>query len=465
MNAELSINLSKMGHQRHAVPNQGTSREFRIAAIVSIVHLPLGLLLYNAGPFAILHPLLSFGIGLLLAMKRQVPLVNVALAVAYIIGSEILWRMAGIPIFWESGKYMSAVILIVALLRRHKLQIPVIPASYFVLLLPGCLIVLTGSSLSRLTQTLSFNLSGPMLLAVSCWFFHHVKLRPFEFKRLLIVCILPLLSVAFTTMFYTVSTEELQFTGESNAATSGGFGPNQVSSMLGLGVFLSMAGFVLFNKRSRFGVFFAVSALFMAALSVLTFSRGGIYNAVGAVLILILFQARDLSKGIKVAAPVLILGTVFIMFIFPYLNSFTGGALEDRFEDTGTTNRWEIIEADVKVFLENPFLGAGVGESRTVRKQFIEFSAASHTEFSRLLSEHGVFGLAALALMAVLVVTNLRRPNSRPGKAFIAGAISWSFLFMMNAGMRLAAPSFMLGLAYVTIANLRPGSKALTPKP
>lgn len=280
-------------------------------------------------------------------------------------------------------------------------------------------------------------------------------MRAFQLRRLLIAVILPLLSVAVTTLFYAVSNEDIQFTGESNFATSGGFGPNQVSSMLGLGVFLALAGLVLFKKRSRFGVYFAVSAVFLAAMSVLTFSRGGIYNAIGGILVLTLFHFRDLSSGVKRLAPLLILFAVFVLVIFPYLDAFTGGALEERFEDTGTTNRWEIIEADLEVFMEQPIFGVGVGQSSDSRKRFLGFGAVSHTELTRLLSEHGIFGLGALFSLAMVVAINLLRPNSKSGKAFIAGAAAWSFLFMMNAGMRLAAPSFMLGIACLTVANMR----------
>jgi len=455
MNAELSVN-SPLGQKAIEVLNQRTSREFRIIALVSIIHLPLGLVLYNAGQLAILHPAIVFAFGVYLATKKKVALSIVVLVVSYIVGAEVLWRMAKIPIYWESGKYMSASIMIIALLVRRRLRIPPVAAVYFLLLLPSCFLILAGSNFSRISEILSFTMSGPFLFLICCWFFQSTGLRPFEFKRLLIVAMLPLLSVALTTLFYTVANEDLQFTGESNLATSGGFGPNQVSSMLGLGVFLSLAGLILFEKRSRFSIYFAVSALFMAALSVMTFSRGGIYNAIGAVLVLILFQSRNISTSLKRVAPLFVLAAIFLLVIFPYLNSFTGGALEERFDDTGTTNRWEILEADIQVFLENPLFGVGVGESREARKRLLEFGAVSHTEFSRLLSEHGAFGLGALAALAIMVFTNLRRPNSTPGKAFIAGAIAWSFFFMMNAGMRLAAPSFMLGLAFVTIGSMRP---------
>jgi hypothetical protein len=295
-------------------------------------------------------------------------------------------------------------------------------------------------------------MSGPFLLAVSCWFFYYLRIGPGGLRRLLTATVIPLISVAVAALFYTVSAEEITFTAESSFATSGGFGPNQVSAMLGLGVYLSIAGFVLLRERFRMRVFFAATALLMASLSVLTFSRGGIYNAIGAAVVMIIFEFRDLSAGVKRVAPVLILVAVFMLMIFPYMNAFTGGALQERFEDTDATNRVPIMMADLQIFLENPVYGVGVGEAYRERERFLEHKAMSHTEFSRLLAEHGVLGLGALAALAALVFTNLRRPNSKVGKAFIAGAITWACLFMFNTGTRLAAPSFMFGMAYLTIA-------------
>ena len=437
------------------VTDRSMSREFRLTAIATLVHLPLGLALYNAGPFAILHPLLVFGLGLVLAANRKVSASNVVLVAGYIVGSEVLWRMAHIPIYWESGKYMSAAILALTMFRRRRFRIPRVPAGYFIFLLPGCLISIANSSLSHAYEDLSFNMSGPFLLLLACWFFHNVRMQPIQLRRLIIAILLPLFSVAATNLVLAASNQEIQFTSESNFATSGGFGPNQVSSMLGLGVFLATAGLILFERRSRYGVYFAISALSMAALSVMTFSRGGIYNAAGGILALTIFNFREIAAGIRRVIPAFILAALFVLVIFPYLDSLTDGALEDRFEDTGTTNRWEIMQADLDVFLNQPIWGAGVGESRKSRESLSDISAVSHTEHSRLLSEHGIFGLAALFCLAILIFNNLKRPNSLLGKGFIAGAFAWSLLFMMNAGMRLAAPSFMIGMAFLTIVQIR----------
>jgi hypothetical protein len=441
------------------VAKSKVSKDFLTLMLLTLIHLPLGIALYSTGSAGVLHPLLVFAIGLYAALKKKVNLGHVTFVVAYIVGAEVLWRMAGVPAPWEFGKYASATILLVAIFRCRRFDVPKLPALYFVLLIPACIMVIAAQDMSRASAELSFNISGPFVLFVSCWFFYKCRLSPSRFRRLLFAFILPLLSVALAALFHTVTAENLTFDGESNFTTSGGFGPNQVSAMLGLGVFVSVAG-VLSFKKSVYSLYFVVTALLFSALCVMTFSRGGMYNAIGGIIIMLLFGLRDFSAGLKRVVPALVLGAMFMLLIYPMLDDFTGGALQDRFEDTGTTQRAEIATADVDIFMENPVFGIGVGASYIERQRFLH-KAMSHTEFSRLVSEHGSFGLMAILAMVVMLVGNLTRPNSTPGRAFIAGMMAWACFFMMNSGMRLAAPSFIWGLGFVTIVTQRPSASTL----
>src|SRR2546430_7771451 len=45
---------------------------------------------------------------------------RVVYAAAYIAGSEVLWRMCGAAVFWESGKYAVILIFAIALARRSE---------------------------------------------------------------------------------------------------------------------------------------------------------------------------------------------------------------------------------------------------------------------------------------------------------------------------------------------------------
>ncbi|REJ78546.1 MAG: O-antigen ligase domain-containing protein [Acidobacteria bacterium] len=449
--AEVAKTAEMRSSRSVAVPKKRGLTTFRLILLVSIAHLPIGILVYLTGSLALLHPFAVLGAGLYLAFNKKFRLEQIALVMAYLVGAEVLWRMAEVPVFWEFGKYGTALIAIVALMRRGKLTIPSLPLVYFVLLVPGCLLVLTEQGLFSSRQVLSMQMSGPFLLLIACWFFSHCSMDTQRVRYLLAAMIFPILSVAFATLFFTVSVENIHFTGESNFATSGGFGPNQVSSILGLGAFLAAISILILKNDSRIRIYYWAIALFFTAQSVLTFSRSGIYNAIGGIIAVLLLHLRRPTDALKKLIPVFLIASVFLVFIFPELNRFTGGQLSDRFQDTNTSSRTQIAETDIQLFLQNPIFGVGIGESPTSREAIIGRDRMSHTEFTRLLSEHGVFGLGALLAIGAMTLLNFRKQGAIEGKALAAGTAVWSVLFMANTGMRLAAPGFLLAFSFITV--------------
>ena len=426
-----------------------------------ILHLPLGILLYNSSVAAFLHPAIVMTIGLYWAIQKRQPIERVAFVAAYLIGSEVLWRMANAPIFWELGKYGSSLIMIVALFRREHFKIPNSILSYLLFLIPSCFITFAIDDLYWAKDKASFSMSGPICLFASSWFFSHVQLSLPKLKWLMLIITIPLVSVAMTTLFYTLSNPDIEFNTESNLMTSGGFGPNQVSAMLGLGLYATVSAYLLFKNGFKMTVILGILALFFAVQSVLTFSRGGMYAAVGALVIASLFQVDRPGQLIKRLIPVVALAAVFVMVLFPSLDNFTGGKLEERFESVDTTNRADIISSDLDVFWNDPYFGAGVGRSADERYEISQHYALSHTEFSRLLSEHGMLGIFAILSLAIASFFNIKCQKKGIGRALSAGAIAWSCLFMLSAGMRLAAPGFIWGISFVTVVTAaKPSFKA-----
>lgn len=428
-------------------------KESNLLFFLTFLHLPVGIFLYASGSLGLLHQVVVFSLGLYWAVSTKVKLDRIAYLITYLIGCEILWRMAQTSVFWEIGKYSASFIMIVALIRRGHYMPPALPTVFVLLLIPACAITLLSNDLSIAREKISFNLSGPFFLFISCWFFSYLKLVNLQIRKLFIVLLIPLLTVAFTTLLYTVTTEEISFSTESNFATSGGFGPNQVSSMLGLGVFIGMTCYLMYQNDLKFKFYFALGALFLAAQSVLTFSRGGIYNALGAIVILVLFQMQNINETAKRILPFVLVFVVFFALVFPFLNDFTGGKLSERFEDTETTGRLDIIESDFQILAENPIWGVGLGNAMEYREKYLGRIKSSHTEFSRLISEHGFFGILAILLLISIAGYNFLRQDSVFGRALIAGTVVWCCLFMLNAGMRLAAPSFLWGLSCVNIVG------------
>ncbi|HVG35705.1 MAG TPA: O-antigen ligase family protein [Pyrinomonadaceae bacterium] len=413
------------------------------------LHVPLALLMRQFSPLATAHAFAVLAAGLGLAVLGRRPM-QVGYVGAYIVGAEVLWRMSDAAVFWEFGKYAIIVIFVVALLRAPRLRLPGLPFVYFALLLPAVALTFTQLSLKDAQQQISFNLSGPLALFVAAWFFSHIKLDGAQLGKIFVALIAPLTGIACVTLYGTLTAANLRFAGEANDVTSGGFGPNQVSAMLGLGALVAF-WFLLNEKvqlQQRFLMFGLL--LFFSVQSAMTFSRGGLYNAGGACLLAALYLARDVRARLRLLMIVALTVALGYYLIVPGLDAFTGGTLLERFQDTSLTGRDLLIRADLQIWMEHPLLGVGPGVSAIMHEAFFR-EAAAHTEYTRLLAEHGALGLAAMLVLAAMLLGNLRRARTRRGKALVVLLAGWSLLFMSNVAMRMVAPSFLIGLTFAAL--------------
>jgi hypothetical protein len=427
---------------------------------LAIGHIPLALLINQFKPIATVHALVTFAIGLWWVWSGSRYLPRVIYTAAYIVGAEVFWRMSGASIFWEFGKYSISILLLLTMFRMSRFQGALLPGLYFLLLLPSSLMLIPDLGWERSRETFSFNLTGPFALMVCAWFFCNFKLSTKQLQKAMIFMASPCLGIAAIAQYVIQTNKEIRFTSNaSNFATSGGFGPNQVSAILGLGA-LACFLFLIAGKTRWIVKLFALGVMLaLVAQSALTFSRGGMYNVVGAIAVASLFVLRDPRTRGKFLPVVLISVVVIYFVVLPALDGFTGGALSARFQNTDSTNRADIAGSQLEVWAEYPVFGVGPGQARYYAGQ------VAHTEVTRLLAEHGVFGLLAMLAMLLMAALNIKRANTLTNKAIAAAMISWSFLFMVNAGMRLAAPSFAFGLSFLLLLRdenpRKPGRKPL----
>jgi len=66
-------------------------------------------------------------------------------------------------------------------------------------------------------------------------------------------------------------------------------------------------------------------------------------------------------------------------------------------------------------------------------------STLAHTEYSRLLSEHGLFGVVALVALLSLFATRVPKRQSADERALRVAFMLWSLASMLHVGMRIAA--------------------------
>jgi O-antigen ligase len=393
------------------------------------------------------HAYLSLLVGLgaaLAASKRE----YAVYALAYITGAEVLWRMTLALTFWEFGKYAVIAIALASIVRRGLFRHAGLPLFYVFLLLPSIVLPSANVGDSELRQSISFNLSGPFALAVSWWYCANLNLTRTQVLRACLALAGPVISVAATVLTGILTVRELQFGSYSNQDTSGGFGPNQVSSLLALGVLLFFFFMLLEKTAVKVKAMLVTVMIWLLAQCVMTFSRTGFYLALASLLAATLYLVRDGRMRLKLLGAFAVCGLAAVFFVLPALERFTEGALTQRFSRVDTTGRDQVALVDLKIWADNPVFGVGPGLAPAYRAKYYR-EIAAHTEFTRLLAEHGVFGLVALFMMFVLGIVNFWRARTIGQRAFVLGLLTWSYLFMLTTAMRTATPCVVMALTAI----------------
>jgi hypothetical protein len=370
----------------------------------------------------------------------------------YIAGTEVLWRMVSAPIYWEFSKYALSLVLLLGLFRFHPQRRNLLmPLLYLVVLIPSVLLAFEQSvQLGGVRDALSFNLSGPMSLAISVMFFRQLRFTPVQANNVLWALVIPVCGIAARTLHAILSTDKITFSAEANFATSGGFGPNQVSAALGLGA-LAAIFLTAREKRPFLRMLSFVLFLWFTTHSFLTFSRGGIYNLAiaGALAALTFVRAR----GRRVAPLALAAGAAILVgwLILPHVENFTQDQLSVRFTSLETTRREALASDELRIWAANPVTGVGPGGVEIVGERTGGDLVAAHTEITRLLAEHGIGGAMAILLLIAMVRVGWRKATTPQERAWMVAFSAWALVEMTHSGMRLAAIGYCFGLAFMRL--------------
>jgi len=393
-------------------------------------------------PISTAHAILTILAGVVIAGSKA-PLMRVAYVASYIVGAELFWRMARANVFWETGKYALILVMGIALFRSRSMRIPPVLLFYFLLLAPAAVLTLDQFDLNRARQQIAFNLSGPFALFISGWFFTYIKFGRAEFQQMLIFQLAPIISIAAYATIRMLSRGMIAWTTESNFQTSGGFGPNQISAILGLGALVVWILLSLVSTRARLmRIMITIAGIWLVAQALLTFSRGGVLTAAIATVIYSVHIITTPRQRVRfIYASIIVIPLVFLVLL-PRLDEFTLGYLRLRYQDLGMTNRDVIMMEELKVFAENPLFGVGPGGGGFAR------NAAAHTEYTRVLAEHGIPGIISLGLLGMALARVYLRSANALSRGLRGGATVWGLTTMIHAAMRIAAMPFMLGLSF-----------------
>ncbi|MGH9013067.1 MAG: O-antigen ligase family protein [Acidimicrobiia bacterium] len=431
------------------------SRLVDLPLVFLAAHIALGPVFAQWSAVSTVHAYVTVAITMTWAAFGR-KLERVVAGAGYVAMCDVLWRGAHARFFHEGAKYVVTAVLLLAMVRFVRTRRrALLPLAYLALLLPSALLTVDASGLAGGREPLSFNLSGPLTLAVSAVFFLQIRCSWRELRHVFVIMLGPITALA-SAATYIILTEDIVFATESTRLASvgrfaRGFGPNQVSAVLGLGALICLL-LLLRERRSLARPIELVLGLWFFGTCVLTFSRGGAFNFVvagGVAVLLQLARGRGHAKTLAILGVAVVAGVV----VFSRLDTFTGGALERRFAERSTTGRTEIAETDLDIWAGHRLAGVGPGRSPEFRSGELE-EDVTHTEFTRALAEHGMLGLLAMVgLLAVAGRAVIAAPNSWSRTVTIA-LMLWAVADMAHTAMRLAAPGFVFGLAMARVISM-----------
>ncbi len=451
-------------------PARDLANSFNIRVIFFLsLHLPLALLADLSPWISTAYALAVLLFGLRAALLGRTS--HVLYAVGYVAAGEVLWRMTDARLFWEYSKYSAVLILFVAIIvewsqrgRPRRLR-TLAPVLLMAALVPASVFTTLDMGIVEARDPISFNLSTHLMIAVFALFIWARPINRDTAVRMLLATLAPILGITFLAIYFTITDlDSLIFLGESNWITSGNYGPNQVSGMMGFGAFIAAILFIIMPRAWGARAFVLLMLVAMLIQGLLTFSRGGIYSFILALGVFGFHLMRTPKARGRLVLLFTIFSIILVSVIYPALDRFTAGSVSQRFTDLDTTGRFEAAQAELDAFLDNPFLGAGVGGADSYRQEFLGFPIASHTEYTRLLGEHGLFGILIIVLLVWMLLKRYLANEPGIGRALSAGLAVWSLSMMLHAATRLAAIPLAVALA-LAFWQIKEVSRATEPEP
>lgn len=396
---------------------------------------------------------------ILYIIKKQNRNNEVLIAAAYIVGSEVFLRMTGGNPLYEITKYGVIMFLFIGMYYSGMSKGGIPYWVFLLLLVPG--VILSTSVLSfesNIRKAIMFNISGPLCIGIASLYTFRRKISIDDMNDVLLAMGLPIVTCMTYIFIHAPSTREIITGTSSNSAASGGFGPNQVATILGLGMFIFFSRIILCSKTKFQVVINVILAFCIGYRGLVTFSRGGMITGVLmlCLLFLFLYQKSNFNGRVKLSYIMILIGfTLLVGWIFTAAQ--TSGLINKRYanqnakgeqKESQFTGREDIATAEIDLFLQNPIFGVGVGRGYELRKISTGDDVLSHDEITRMLAEHGSFGILGLV---ILIVTPLVLYLENKFNMFLLCFVAFWFLTINHAAMRLAVPAFVYSLSLLNV--------------
>jgi hypothetical protein len=303
-----------------------------------------------------------------------------------------------------------------------------------------------------------FNISGPVCLGVSSIYCYNRKIGFSQVNNILLALGLPIISTVSYLILYTPDLKEILTGTGSNGETSGGFGPNQVATILGIGMFIFFTR-LIFNSKNK--IIFIVNLIIACNITyrgLVTFSRGGMITGFVMIIILLFFLYKNSNSSGRFKLNLLFVFMVLVFsVIWLYTSLQTSGLIDKRYanqdamgrvKESKLTGREEIMESEIDAFLDSPLFGIGVAKGLELRYEQTGQIITSHNEITRTIAEHGALGI--MALLIVFFTPIFLFLDNKEHIYMFCFLIFW-LLTINHAAMRIAAPAFVYSLSLLKV--------------
>lgn len=424
-----------------------------------LLHIVIGLGLFYFPYFPKIYGYTIIFAGILYVVNSQNRNNEVLFAAAYIVGSEVALRMTdGNPVY-EFSKFGVMIFILIGIYYSGISKNAIMYWIFLILLIPG--VIITSVELNytiSLRKEISFNVSGPVCLGLSALYTYSRKITLNQLSNILLCVGLPVISSTIYLMLFTPNIRDVITGTDSNGLTSGGFGPNQVSTILGLGMFVFVSRLIYFSYTKFLFLINLIITLFISFRGLVTFSRGGIITGLVMIVALILMTYPKINQAARAKMHYMIVFVIIAFFsVWVFSLNQTNGLIENRYtnkdaagrvKESNLSGRAELASDEVDSFLQNPVFGVGVGRNMEQRLHKTGVLIVSHNEITRMLAEHGSLGILGLL---ILFLTPLILYADNKYNVYLLCCITFWLLTINHAAMRLAAPAFIYSLSLLKV--------------
>ena len=435
-------------------------RNFKLSYFqLILLHAAIALAIYILPFLSKIYALAILILGFSYVLKTRNTNNQALYVAAYFVGSEVFLRMTNGNFFDQYSKVGVMGVLLLGMLYSGFSKNAVVYLLFILLLLPGVAVAIVSLGADTNMRTaITFNIIGPLCLGISSIYTYGRRISLKNFRNILEVLSFPIVTTVVYLFLYSPSVKAVITGTDSSFETSGGFGPNQVSTILGLGIFVF---FVKLIFAAKLRMYFLIDLFFVGLITyrgIVTFSRGGIITGIIMVVIISLVLFVNIKANARAKLAVLILAAfIGLTMIWGYSSLQTSGLINKRYANEDARGRQKmsrlsgrefLIATEVQMFLDHPFLGIGLGKNKEYREKLTGVESASHNEITRMLAEHGALGILALF---ILIFTPLILYVDNKQNIFVLALLVFWFLTINHAAMRIAAPAFIYSLSLLKV--------------